>query len=97
MAQPYKGYINTLNQDVDFKAIYTTTGAKNLNFTGKSIVVLNDGLDDVTVNVNGLSFLVRGGTFYSTVAGEATEIRAGDFKTFTITATTAFRCWVRGV
>lgn len=93
----FKGFVNILNHEHPFKAVYTTYGTKNLEFRGKSLVVMNDGVADIKVTVNDLVFLVRGGSFYETITGECVELDTGEFKSFRLDGTTAFRCWVRGL
>lgn len=80
------------------KEIVTTSGDKTCSgYVGAGMIVFNDGTDDITVVVNGLSFVVIGGTTYSTTTGEVMEINAGTFSAYSISATTSFRCYVRGI
>jgi hypothetical protein len=51
--------------------------------------IKNDGASSITVAVNGLTMTI--------LTTETFEEAVQPTNTFTITGTTAFRCWVRGV
>lgn len=51
--------------------------------------IKNDGASDITVTINDLVMAIK--------PSETFEEAVTPLKTFTITASVAFRCWVRGV
>ena len=54
----------------------------------QGLKIKNDGASSITVTVNGLTMTI--------LAGEVFDETVQPTNTFTINATTAFRCWVRG-
>jgi hypothetical protein len=68
---------------------YTFPGTTKANNCIYGLKIKNDGAADDTVTVNGLTMTIK--------AGEVFEEALSPTNTFTITGTSAFRCWVRGV
>ena len=86
------------NAMAPLREIITTAGSKTCNgYIGSGMTIINDGLSDVTVVVGTLTIIVQGGSFYATTTGEIADYILPSFTSYEITATTAFRIFVKGV
>ena len=83
MAQPVRNALMV----IDYISASTNT-TKTYNFYIYGLKIKNDGASDITVTVNNLTMTIK--------PSEVFEESVQATNSFTITATVAFRCWVRG-
>jgi hypothetical protein len=73
---------------IDYISASTNTTKTYAGNQVYGLKIKNDGASSITVTVNGLTMTI--------MANEVFEEAVQPTTTFTITATVAFRCWVRG-
>lgn len=70
-------------------AAYAGTGDLNETIEGKAVAINNDGANELTIEVNGISILVKAGE----VIGP-TILNFEPFSSISVTATDNFRLWI---
>lgn len=73
---------------IDYVAASANTTKTYVVNSVYGLKIKNDGASDITLTVNGITMTIK--------ASEVLEEAFQPTNTFTITASVAFRCWVRG-